>query len=252
MPRKPLIAANWKMNKNIQESISFINNFKDLSKKIKDVDIVICPPFTSLNEVNKIIKGSNIKIGAQNMHYEDNGAFTGEISPLMLKDAGCDYIILGHSERREYFNEDNQLINKKLISALKNNISPILCIGEKLEQRENNPTFDVIKGQLTNCLKNINEANAKKITIAYEPCWAIGTGKTASPQQAEEVHKFIRELLSKLYNNSIAENTRIIYGGSVKPNNIKDLMNQDNIDGALVGGASLNEEDFFQICNYSD
>ena len=248
---KPLIAANWKMNKNIEESISFINNFKNSSKKIKNGEIAICPPFTSLNEVNKIIKGSNIKIGAQNMHYEDNGAFTGEISPLMLKDAGCDYVILGHSERREYFNEDNQLINKKLISALKNNINPILCVGEKLEQRENNQTFDVIKGQLTNCLKNINKEDAKKITIAYEPVWAIGTGKNATPEQAEEVHKFIRGLLSKLYSN-ISENTRIIYGGSVKPNNIKDLMNQDNIDGALVGGASLKEEDFFQICSYSD
>ena len=246
---KPLIAANWKMNKNIEESISFINNFKNSSKKIKNAEIAICPPFTSLNEVNKIIKGSNIKIEAQNMHYEDNGAFTGEISPLMLKDAGCDYVILGHSERREYFNEDNQLKNKKLISALKNNINPILCVGEKLEQRENNQTFDVIKGQLTNCLKNINKEDAKKITIAYEPVWAIGTGKNATPEQAEEVHKFIRGLLSKLYSN-ISENTRIIYGGSVKPNNIKDLMNQDNIDGALVGGASLKEEDFFQICNF--
>jgi len=246
---KPLIAANWKMNKGIKEAVSFINKFKILSKNIKKTDIVICPQFTTLNEINELIKSTNIKLGAQNMHFEEKGAFTGEISALMLKDVGCLYVILGHSERRQYIYETNELINKKIKSALENKLIPILCIGESLKQKNNNETMKIIKNQLTNCLKNISKEEMKNVVIAYEPIWAIGTGKNATPQQAEEVHKFIRHLISKIYNKNIAGNTKIIYGGSVKENNIKELMAMKNINGALVGGASLDAKSFADICN---
>ncbi|MBI2208760.1 triose-phosphate isomerase [Candidatus Woesearchaeota archaeon] len=266
MPRKKLIAANWKMNKSIPESVSFIDNFKNSIKstKIKDFrdtenpkdfpvssknEIVICPPFASLNEVKKSIKGTKIKLGAQNMHFEEKGAFTGEISAPMLRDAGCEYVILGHSERRAYFDETDGIINKKIKAALKNKLKAILCIGETLEQRESNETKAVIKFQLENCLRSINNEEIKNIVIAYEPVWAIGTGKNATPEQAEEVHLFIRGLLKKLYNVDISENIRIIYGGSVNEKNAKELLAMKNIDGALVGGASLDPKSFAEICN---
>jgi triosephosphate isomerase len=241
--RKPLIAANWKMNKTVDESVSLINRLKSSLKKIKNRDIVICPAFTSLQESSRLLKGSNIDLGAQNMHYEDEGAFTGEISPSMLKNLDCEYVILGHSERRQLFNEDDALINNKIKSALKHNLRPILCIGETLSQRKNNKTFNIIKDQLENCLKNISNNDILKITIAYEPIWAIGTGMNATPKQAEEIHVFIRNLLPK----NIAQKIRILYGGSVKPDNAKDLMKEKDIDGALVGGASLKAEDFTKI-----
>jgi len=244
---KTLIAANWKMNLDVKQSVSFINKFKTLIKN-NEVDIVICPPYTSLHELSKLISNTNIRLGAQNMHFEKEGAFTGEISPLMLKDL-VDYVILGHSERRQYFNETDELINKKIKSALENKIKPILCIGESLEQRNNDQTLTTIKNQLTNCLKNISNEIMKNITIAYEPIWAIGTGKNATPQQAEEVHKFIRDLLSKMYNQSISKNTRIIYGGSMKPENAKELLSLPNVNGGLVGGASLDPKSFAKICN---
>src|SRR3989338_7813690 len=247
---KALIAANWKMNKDIKEAVSFVKDFKKLVKNAKNIDIAICPPFTLLFELNELLKNSGIKLGAQNMHFEEKGAYTGEISPLMLKDAGCEYVILGHSERRQYFKETDDLINEKVKSALKNKLKPILCIGETLQQRNNNKTIEIIENQLMNCLNNINENEIKNIAIAYEPVWAIGTGKNATPEQAEEVHKFIRNLLLKVYNKKISDNARIIYGGSVKPENIKDLMAMKNINGALVGGASLEPESFAQICNF--
>jgi len=244
---KSLLIANWKMNMDIKEAISFINNFKKYIRNIKNADIVICPPFTILNKINESIKNTNIKLGAQNMYFEEEGAFTGEISALMLRDVGCEYVILGHSERRKYFDENDELINKKIKTALKNNLRPILCIGETLEERNNNKTMKIIKNQLMNCLKNIDETGMKNITIAYEPIWAIGTGKNATPSQAEEVHKFIRKLLSNMYKNS--NNVRIIYGGSVKGNNIKELISMKNINGALVGGASLDPKSFSCICD---
>ena len=247
MPRKKLFAANWKMNKSVQESVSFINNFKKSANKIKNKEIVICPPFTSLFEIKKLIKNSNIELGAQNMHQEEKGAFTGEISALMLKNI-CDYVILGHSERRQYFSENNELINKKIKTALKNNLKVILCIGETSQERKSNKTFAIIETQLKKCLYNINNNEIKNIIVAYEPIWAIGTGNNATPQQAEEVHLFIRNLLSKMYNENISSTIRIIYGGSVNANNIKDLMKMKNIDGALVGGASLDEKSFEEIC----
>lgn len=237
------------MNMDTKSSASFINSFKKHIKKIKNTEIVICPPFTLLNKINEAIKNTKIKLGAQNMHFEEQGAYTGEVSALMLKDISCEYVILGHSERRQYFNETDKFINKKIKSALKNKLKIILCIGETLKQRNNNQTMKIIKNQLLNCLKSINEKEIKNITIAYEPIWAIGTGKNATPLQAEEVHKFIRELLTNIYNKNISKNIRIIYGGSVNPNNIKELMAMKNINGALVGGASLDAKSFGRICS---
>ncbi|MBL7055945.1 triose-phosphate isomerase, partial [Candidatus Woesearchaeota archaeon] len=219
--RKVMIAANWKMNKTVEESLQFIKEFKG-SVINSDNEIVIAPPFTALSEVKKAISGTKIILAAQNMNENDDGAFTGEISPVMLKEF-CQYIILGHSERRQYYDEDDTLINNKLNAALKHSIKVILCVGETLEQRENNKTTRIIEEQIKNCLKDIPENEMENMVIAYEPVWAIGTGKTATKEQAEEAHKFIRGLLSKLYNSSISNKTRILYGGSVKPANIQEL-----------------------------
>ncbi|MDO8741046.1 MAG: triose-phosphate isomerase [Candidatus Woesearchaeota archaeon] len=245
--RKPIIAGNWKMNKVNSESVAFARELRLRLIDVKDVEIVVCPPFTALHDAAKEIRNSNIKLGAQNMHFEDSGAFTGEVSPLMLKELGVKYVILGHSERRQYFNETDDLINKKIKKALQHNIIPILCVGEKLEEREKGETKKIVEDQIKNCLKDID---ASKIVIAYEPVWAIGTGKNATPEQAEEVHLFIRELVKSLYDEKIANNIRIQYGGSVKPDNIKALMDQKDIDGALVGGASLKVDDFVKIVKY--
>jgi len=247
MTRKPLMAANWKMNKTSKEAVSFIKKFKNLVKNAK-TEIVVCPSFIALSETKKATKNTKIKLAAQNMHFEQEGAFTGETSPWMLKDT-TDYVILGHSERRQLFNETNHLINKKIKTALKNKLKSILCVGESLEERQNKQTLNVIEKQIKECLKDRQKEERKNIVIAYEPVWAIGTGKTATATQAEEVHKFIRHLLSKIYNKSISKSTRIIYGGSVKPDNIKTLMKMNNIDGALVGGASLDPKSFSEICN---
>ena len=246
----PLIVANWKMNKGVNEASSFIKEFKDRTKHTKNAEIIICPQFTLLFKLYGLLKNPIIGLGAQNMHFEERGAFTGEISPLMLKDAGCEYVILGHSERRQHFQETDELVNKKVKAALRHKLKVILCIGETMLQRNNNETADIIKNQLIICLKNITEKEIKNVVVAYEPVWAIGTGKNATPQQAEEVHKLIRELLSKMFNENIAKNTRIIYGGSVNENNIKDLMKMKNINGALVGGASLDAKAFAKICNF--
>ena len=250
---KALIAANWKMNKDVKEAVSFIGKFKSLVKGNKSrnskSDIVICPPCTLLLELKKLLENANVGLGAQNMHFEEKGPFTGEISPLMLKDAGCEYVILGHSERRQHFNETDGLINKKVKAALQSKLKPILCIGETLEQREANETMWIIENQLMNSLKSINASDMKNMAIAYEPVWAIGTGRNATPEQAEEVHKFIRGLLEKMYDKNAAKNARIIYGGSVKPDNIRDLMAMKDINGVLVGGASLDAKSFAEICN---
>lgn len=250
---KKLIAANWKMNKNIEESISFIKEFKKLIENIRDVEIVVCPPFTALQAVSNELKGSNIRLGAQNMHFEDAGAYTGEISPLMLKDAGCEYAILGHSERRNFFNEDNALINKKIIAALAHGIKPILCVGEDLEQRNNGKANNVIEKQLKNCLKYVKENEMPKINIAYEPIWAISRGnpdhKAATAQEAEDAHKFIRCVLAGIFDESMAKSIRLIYGGSMNPNNAKELLYMPNIDGGLVGNASLTAKSFADILN---
>jgi triosephosphate isomerase len=247
--RKHLIAGNWKMYKTPKQAKELAEQLKAGLANVKDVEIVICPPFTALPIVSQVVKGSNIGLGAQNMHYETKGAFTGEISPEFLLELGCKYVILGHSERRQYFNETDELINKKLMTALKMNLYSIFCIGENLSERESNKTFDVIKNQLSLGLMKIREG-MEKITIAYEPIWAIGTGKTATPEQAAEVHGFIRDWLKKNYNQTVAEEKRILYGGSVKPDNIDELMAKQDLDGALVGGASLDDQSFIRIVKF--
>lgn len=247
--RKPMIAGNWKMNKTPAETIDFVKelNTKKLST---DVEKVIAVPFTSLYPAGKLIEESDIKLAAQNMYFENEGAFTGEISPIMLKDLNTSYVILGHSERREIFKESDELLNKKIKAAISNNISPILCCGETLEERESFKHMDKVKKQIIAALSDIDEIEINNLVVAYEPIWAIGTGKTASSKDAEEMCKFIREVLSDLYSTNFAEKIRILYGGSVKPENVKDIMKQENIDGALVGGASLKVDSFESLINY--
>lgn len=246
MNRIPLIAANWKMHKDSTEAVNFITELRKRCRDISDREILVCPSFTSLNFVQEECVGSNIKAGAQNIHHEEEGAYTGEISAKMIKEL-CEYVIIGHSERRQYFNETDDVINKKLLKAIEHGLKPVFCIGETLEERKADKTFEVLEKQIKDGLTNVN---IKDLTIAYEPVWAIGTGETATPEQAEEVHKFIRELLEKLYDSECVPGVRIIYGGSVKPENIVELMEKDNIDGALVGGASLEVDSFFGIVNY--
>jgi len=245
--RKTIIAGNWKMNKTILEAIDLVNVLKRQLYDVSDVDIVVCPPYAALSDVHEILNESNIALGAQNLFWEDSGAFTGEVSAPMLKSAGAEYVIIGHSERRQFFGETNQDIFKKTKAALRHGLIPIVCVGENLEEREKNQTFKVIEKQMKEGLSDFSVKELEKIVIAYEPVWAIGTGKTATKEQAQEVHKFIRTLLSKMYNEEIASTIRIQYGGSVKPENIAELVSQPDIDGALVGGASLKDDSFVKI-----
>ena len=246
--RKPIVGGNWKMNRGTpKESKEMLMNFVPLIKNISNVDVVIAPPFTSLISAYEIIKNSNITLGAQNMYYEEKGAFTGEISPSFLKDIGVEYVILGHSERRNIFNESDVLINKKLKKALMVGLKPIVCIGEHLEEREAGRTKEIIRFQIDESFKDLNKDQIIQVVIAYEPIWAIGTGKTATPEQAEEIHMFIRELISQRYDQETADSVRIQYGESVKPNNAEVLFSKENIDGGLVGGASLQSESLAKI-----
>lgn len=246
--RIKVIAGNWKMNNDINESKDLISKLLDGLKDINLVcEVVVCPPFTSLSKIAEMIGDSKIKLGAQNLHQEESGAYTGEVSAKMLTSSGCEYVIIGHSERRSIFMETNELINQKIRRALKNNLIPILCVGELLEEREKNITKQVIKTQILKGLKDFSADDLKDLIIAYEPVWAIGTGKTATPQQAEEVHLFIRTLLRDNFSVHFAENLRILYGGSVKADNARDLLSQQNIDGALVGGACLKADSFISI-----
>ena len=246
--RRKVIAGNWKMNKNLQESISLIKEIKLAALSVTGkVEIIICPPFTSLETGANLLKESPVKLGAQNMHFEDSGAFTGEISASMLKSTGCEFVILGHSERRTIFKETDEVINKKLKKAIASGLKPIFCVGETLEERETNRTETIIEIQVKNGLKGISEDEIKHLIIAYEPVWAIGTGRTATPAQAEEVHIFIRNLIHNLYSPAAAENMIIQYGGSVKADNARELMSMKNIDGALVGGACLKADSFLEI-----
>lgn len=248
MSRKKVIAGNWKMNNNLAESVKLVNELKEkLAAESVNCDVIICPPFISLNEVSKLVEGTQIKLGAQNMYFAENGAFTGQISAAMLLSVGCKYVILGHSEPRSIFGETNELINKKIKKALTAGLLPIFCVGESLEEREKNITNDVIKQQILEGLKDVSEEELSKIIIAYEPVWAIGTGKVASPQQAEDVHAFIRNLIQEKYSLSASDNLIIQYGGSVKPDNAKELLGQKDIDGALVGGACLKADSFVGI-----
>jgi triosephosphate isomerase len=246
--RPKVIAGNWKMNKDLAESSRLINDLKaKFGAGLDGVQVIICPPFTSLSLASELLKGSPIKLGAQNMYHEDEGAFTGEVSPKMLKSVGCTHVILGHSERRQYFGETNEFINKKARKALSSGLIPIICVGETLEEREKGITDQVVSAQVKGVLKDIPAADVENLIIAYEPVWAIGTGRNATPDQAEEVHRHIRKLVGQIYSWAVADRLVIQYGGSVKPDNAADLLRQPNIDGALVGGACLNADSFYQI-----
>ena len=245
--RRVIIAGNWKMYKTVDESIELVNLLKRAVVDIDDVEIVICPPFTSLSDVREAIMDTNIKLGAQDCYWEREGAFTGEISCGMLKNAGCEYVIVGHSERRQYFGETNETVNKKAKAALREGLKPIVCVGEKLSERQAGKTFEVVKDHVTNSLAGLTKEDILKIVIAYEPVWAIGTGVNATKDQAEEVHKYIRGLIEGIFGATAAESVRIQYGGSVKPENIRELIAEDDVDGALVGGASLKADSFSQI-----
>lgn len=247
--RTPIIAGNWKMHYTVDETVKVINELKPLVKDAK-VDVVLCVPFTSLDAALKAANGSNIKIGAQNMHFEEKGAFTGEIAPGMLEAMGVDYVVLGHSERRQYFNETDEALNKKVKAAFAHNLLPILCCGETLEERENGTTNAVVGAQIKADLEGLSKELAEKVVIAYEPIWAIGTGKTATDEQANETIKAIRNIVAEMFGSEVADKVRIQYGGSVKPNTIKAQMAMSDIDGALVGGASLVASDFSAIVNY--
>jgi triosephosphate isomerase len=247
--RKKIIAGNWKMNYNLSEAENFVNEIKDRINT-DEVDVVICPNNIVLTNISNLLDETKILVGAQNVFFEDKGAYTGEVSSDMLLSAGVDYCIVGHSERRQYFNETDENVNKKAKKLLEKDIKPIICVGETLDQRNNNEMFDVISTQIKKALDGIDENNMKRnVVFAYEPIWAIGTGISATSQQAEDMCKFIREEIKKLYNLSVSESVRIQYGGSVKPGNANEILNMENIDGALVGGASLTN-DFVAIVNY--
>lgn len=242
---KRLVVGNWKMNTTLQEAVLLV---EELNIANFDAETVLCVPFTHIAELNKIAK-PNIKIGAQNLTTYKNGAYTGEISGEILKSIGAEYVIIGHSERRMYYNETNENVNTKIKRALENNITPIICFGESLELRKENKYLFFIETQVKEAFENIFESDFSKCMLAYEPIWAIGTGETATPTQAQEVHEFVRNILANLYNKDLAEKCTILYGGSVKPNNASSLFCQHDIDGALVGGASLNANNFVQIIN---
>jgi triosephosphate isomerase len=248
--RRPILAGNWKMNMTATQARELASKLIPLVSAVKDRDIVLAPPFTALSAVADAIKGTNVSLAAQNLHWEDKGAFTGEISAEMLLDLGCRYVIIGHSERRQYFGETDESVNKKVKQALKKGLLPILCVGETLAEREAGMLKDIIGRQVTVGLKDISVDDMKKVVIAYEPVWAIGTGKTATPEQANEVHALIRQKVKALYSTEIAEGLRIQYGGSVTPENVSTLMAMPDIDGALVGGASLKPESFAALVNF--
>jgi triosephosphate isomerase len=248
--RKPIIAGNWKMNMTATQARELASKLLPLVAAVKDRDIVLGPPFTALSAVADTIKGTNVSLSAQNLHWEDKGAFTGEISAEMLLDLGCRYVIIGHSERRQYFGETDETVNKKVRQALKKGLLPILCVGETLAEREAGKLNDIINRQVKIGLKDISAEDMKKIVIAYEPVWAIGTGKTATPEQANDVHALIRQQVKVLFSVDIAEGLRIQYGGSVTPENVSTLMAMPDIDGALVGGASLKPESFAELVNF--
>lgn len=247
---RPLIAGNWKMNTTVNQGTDLVMKLRELIKGVDSVDVVVAPPFTSLYHISHLIADSTIKLAAQDIFWEKSGAYTGEISPEMIKDAGCRYVIIGHSERRQYFNETDETVNKKVVAAIKHDLMPIVCVGETLQEKEEGKTLGRVEAQVRGALAGLAGSAVKSISIAYEPIWAIGTGKTASPQEAEEVHNAIRELLYEIFEADSAKEIRIIYGGSVKPENIDVLMAQPNIDGALVGGASLKAEDFARLVKF--
>jgi len=248
--RKPIIAGNWKMNKLISEAVELASEIKNRTGSVANKEIVLCPPFTALSSVKEVLEDSPIKLGAQNMHWEVRGAYTGEVSPMMLKDLGCTYVILGHSERRQYFGETSSIVKKKVRTAFSTGLVPIVCVGETLPEREKGETLRVLEEQVKTGLSELTREEGKGLVVAYEPVWAIGTGKTATPDQAEEAQRFIRKLLGQMFGGESAQAIRILYGGSINPDNISALMSCEDVDGGLVGGASLNVESFVKIVNY--
>ena len=247
--RSILIAGNWKMNMGPKETGDFFTQLNDAAQKqIQGVEAAVCPPYVSLPAALSARKSdSAVKVGAQNVHFEDNGAYTGEVSTTMLNDLGCDFVILGHSERREYFGEDDAIINKKVKKALADGLTPIVCVGEVLQERKDDRHLEVVKTQTQGSLAGLSEADAEKIVVAYEPVWAIGTGETATPDQAQEMHAFIREELAGLFGKDTADTIRILYGGSMKPGNADELLKKEDVDGGLIGGASLKPDDFAEL-----
>lgn len=248
--RRPMIAGNWKLHKTVAEALDLVAALKSGLAGMQDIDIVVAPPFTALCAVAEALIGSNILLAAQNCYPAANGAFTGEISPLLLRDIGCRHVIVGHSERRSLFGETDDFINSKVMTVLAEGLQPILCVGETLEERNENRTFEILDGQIRQGLAGIAPEQLARLTVAYEPVWAIGTGQTASTEQAQEAHLFIRDLVANLFASNVAANLRILYGGSVKPDNIDGLMAMPDIDGALVGGASLKPADFIRIARF--
>jgi triosephosphate isomerase len=252
MARLPFIAGNWKMNKTVGESLDLIRELKKTLSGAEGVEVAVAPPFTALFAAHKELEGSSIRLAAQNLYWEEKGAFTGEISPLMLQEVGCQYVIIGHSERRQFFGETDETVNRRIKAALVHGLKVIFCVGETSREREEGRTFFVIGEQIEGGLKGLDTQRMGDAVIAYEPVWAIGTGKTATPEQAEEVHRFIRGRIEQVHSREVSEKIRIQYGGSVIPENIKDLMNQPDIDGALVGGASLKAESFSKIVRFKE
>ena len=245
--RRPLIAGNWKMFKTCSEAVEAAGQLVKLVAMTSDIDVMIAPQFTALAPVSDVVRGSRVSLGAQNLFWETEGAYTGEISPVMLVSVGCEYVIIGHSERRQYFDETDETVNKKIKAAIKNDLIPVLCVGESEKERESKETFSVLDKQVKKGIEGFSSDDLETLVIAYEPVWAIGTGKTASTDQAQEAHQFLRSVLEKSFGNMLAKSIRILYGGSVKPNNIAELMAMPDIDGALVGGASLDPETFSKI-----
>jgi triosephosphate isomerase len=247
MMRKPIIAGNWKMHKTLSEAVSFVEEVKGLIPSAEKVDSVICAPALFLERLVQAVQGTDLKIGAQNMHFAESGAYTGEISPVALKDIGVTYVIIGHSERREMFAETDETVNKKVMAAFTHGLTPIVCCGETLEQRESGQTNEIVGAQVEKALEGLTEEQAKQVVIAYEPIWAIGTGKSSTAEDANAVCGHIRSVIAKKFSQEVADAVRIQYGGSVKPNNIKEFLAQEHIDGALVGGASLEPQSFLQL-----
>ncbi len=246
--RRFLIAGNWKMNCGPNEAAELLEGLKNRKAEVsEDVDVLVCPPFVSLSMAVNYLHDTDIQVGAQNFHYEDNGAYTGEISATMLEESGCNYVLIGHSERREYFGETDELVNKKAHKALAHSLVPVICVGETLGERKSGVHFDLVSDQVKIALRGISSTEALDVVIAYEPIWAIGTGETASPEQAQEMHAYIRSILAAIYDKETASAIRILYGGSMKPGNAEELLSQTDVDGGLIGGASLSAEGFSEI-----
>jgi len=245
--RKPIVAGNWKMNKTANEAETLVKDIVSAVADVSGVEVVVCPPFTALDRVSRVLEGARIRLGGQNMHWEANGAYTGEVSAQMLLTCGCEYVILGHSERRTFFGETNATVNKRLKASLAAGLNPIVCVGETLEERKTEVTEKVIRKQVTGAFEGLAVGDAQKVVLAYEPVWAIGTGLTATPEQAEAVHAFVRQVLGQIYSTDAAGVVRIQYGGSVKPENAVDLFSRPNIDGGLIGGAALEADSFAAI-----